>query len=333
MNKALIEIRTGSDSDIPRIKEVYKFLESLGIPYSPRILSAHRTPQIMSREARELAKNGFLVSIAAAGGSAHLPGMTASETLLPVVGLPVLTSSLDGRDSLYSIIQMPNGIPVGTVATGAGKAAAILAAQIAYNNIPNMRNQIRGGRDIKRQLANDLKTRPMVGIIKGKGVIPDSEKYREMLALIKELGLKTEEFELSVDSKDLMNNLIELEEKGAMGVIVIAPISEKNDNYLAPYVSAITDLPTICLPIAEGLVASNEPFKAILYGREAKACPIACMGLNRYKNAALYASQIAGLFDSDVQDRVGSYRADLSAAVVKKDAKLQANGVSAFLKV
>ncbi|MCL5020476.1 MAG: AIR carboxylase family protein, partial [Bacteroidetes bacterium] len=90
---ALIEIRTGSDSDIPKISEAYEFFESVGIPYSPRILSAHRTPQVMAAEAMRLSDNGFFVSIAAAGGLAHLPGMTASETVLPVVGLPVTTSN------------------------------------------------------------------------------------------------------------------------------------------------------------------------------------------------------------------------------------------------
>jgi len=127
-----IEIRTGSDSDIPRIKEAYEFLDALQIPYTPRILSAHRTPDVMAKKAQELESEGFRVSIGAAGGSAHLPGMTASETFVPVIALPVRTSTLDGVDSLYSMVQMPNGIPVGCVGIGDAKAAAELAVKIAY---------------------------------------------------------------------------------------------------------------------------------------------------------------------------------------------------------
>ena len=101
-----IEIRTGSDSDMPKISRAYKFLESLDIPFSSRILSAHRTPAEMMYAAKQLEEQGYSVSIAAAGGSAHLPGMTASETLVPVVGLPVKTTSLAGIDSLLSLIHI-----------------------------------------------------------------------------------------------------------------------------------------------------------------------------------------------------------------------------------
>jgi len=125
-----IGIIMGSDSDLPIMKDAADFLEELGIPYELTIVSAHRTPKRLYDYASSAAKRGLFVIIAGAGGSAHLPGMTASITALPVIGVPIKTKALSGVDSLYSIIQMPAGIPVATVAIDGAKNAAILAASI-----------------------------------------------------------------------------------------------------------------------------------------------------------------------------------------------------------
>ncbi|MCX8059195.1 MAG: AIR carboxylase family protein [Spirochaetes bacterium] len=110
-----IEIRTGSDSDISHIKELINLLKLVGVDFDLRVLSAHRTPERMINEARKLEKKGFILSVAVAGGSAHLPGMTASETLLPVLAIPVLTKNFNGLDSLLSSLQMPEGVPLGVL--------------------------------------------------------------------------------------------------------------------------------------------------------------------------------------------------------------------------
>lgn len=130
MGKAQVAIIMGSDSDWPTMKQAAEVLDSLGISYSKDIVSAHRTPQKMVDFASAARDNGFSVIIAGAGGAAHLPGMVASLTTLPVIGVPVPLAHMDGLDSLLSIVQMPNGVPVATVAIGAAKNAGYLAARI-----------------------------------------------------------------------------------------------------------------------------------------------------------------------------------------------------------
>ena len=120
----------GSDSDLPIMSQAAEFLEELGLPYEITIVSAHRTPHRLYEYALTAIERGLGVIIAGAGGSAHLPGMVASITTLPVIGVPIHTKTLAGVDSLYSIVQMPPGIPVATVAINGAKNAAILAASI-----------------------------------------------------------------------------------------------------------------------------------------------------------------------------------------------------------
>ncbi len=127
----MIGIIMGSKSDLGIMNEAAEFLKKLDIPYEITIVSAHRTPERLFDYAKNAQANGFKVIIAGAGGAAHLPGMVASLTALPVIGVPVKSSnSIDGWDSILSILQMPNGVPVATVALNAAQNAGILAAQI-----------------------------------------------------------------------------------------------------------------------------------------------------------------------------------------------------------
>lgn len=125
-----VGIIMGSDSDLPVMSEAAKVLDELGISYKLTVVSAHRTPKRMYDYAEQAVDNGLKVIIAGAGGAAHLPGMVASLTPLPVVGVPVKSSTMSGTDSLYSIVQMPPGVPVASVAINGAKNAGILAAQI-----------------------------------------------------------------------------------------------------------------------------------------------------------------------------------------------------------
>lgn len=128
---AKVGIIMGSKSDLPIMQEAADILEKFGIAYELNIVSAHRTPDLMVDYARNAKKRGVNVIIAGAGGAAHLPGMTATLTALPVIGVPIKSSnSIDGWDSILSILQMPNGIPVATVALNGAKNAGILAAKI-----------------------------------------------------------------------------------------------------------------------------------------------------------------------------------------------------------
>ena len=125
-----VGIIMGSDSDLPVMREAAEFLEGLGIEHEVTVVSAHRTPKRMYEYAETAKDRGLSVIIAGAGGSAHLPGMVASITTLPVIGVPIKSKSLDGVDSLYSIVQMPPGIPVATMAINGAKNAGIFAASI-----------------------------------------------------------------------------------------------------------------------------------------------------------------------------------------------------------
>ncbi|MEE9439494.1 MAG: 5-(carboxyamino)imidazole ribonucleotide mutase [Saprospiraceae bacterium] len=126
-----VSIIMGSDSDLPIMKDAATFLTDLDIPFELTVISAHRTPQRMNEYAINAHKRGIQVIVAGAGGAAHLPGMVASITPLPVIGVPIKSSnSIDGWDSILSILQMPSGIPVATVALNGGKNAGILAATI-----------------------------------------------------------------------------------------------------------------------------------------------------------------------------------------------------------
>ena len=132
----------GSDSDWPTMELAAKVLEDFGITYTAEVLSAHRMPDEMTEFAKTAAKSGYKVIIAGAGGAAHLPGMVASLTVLPVIGVPVPLANLDGMDSLLSIVQMPAGIPVATVGIGNAKNAGILAARILAVGNPNLQSKI-----------------------------------------------------------------------------------------------------------------------------------------------------------------------------------------------
>jgi len=143
--KPLVGIIMGSTSDWETMDHAAKTLEQLAIPHETRVVSAHRTPDLLFEYATSAEHRGIEVIIAGAGGAAHLPGMTASKTVLPVLGVPVESHALKGLDSLLSIAQMPGGIPVGTLAIGKAGAinAALLAAAILGNKFPEIREALR----------------------------------------------------------------------------------------------------------------------------------------------------------------------------------------------
>ena len=135
---AKVGIVMGSDSDMPIMAQAADFLDKIGIDYEMTIISAHREPDIFFNYAKSAEEKGFKVIIAGAGNAAHLPGMCAALFPMPVIGIPMKTSDLGGVDSLYSIVQMPSGIPVATVAINGGKNAGILAAKILATSDPEL---------------------------------------------------------------------------------------------------------------------------------------------------------------------------------------------------
>ena len=141
-NNPLVGIIMGSDSDFPTMNAAVEIMKDFGVPFEVKVVSAHRTPDVMREYASTAHERGIKVIIAGAGGAAHLPGMTASYTPLPVIGVPVKSSTLSGVDSLYSIVQMPGGVPVATVAIGQAKNAGLLAVQILATNDETLQNKM-----------------------------------------------------------------------------------------------------------------------------------------------------------------------------------------------
>jgi 5-(carboxyamino)imidazole ribonucleotide mutase len=153
MNNPSVGIIMGSDSDLPVLQAAAQILEELQVAYELTIVSAHRTPQRLVDYAQQAEAKGLEVIIAGAGGAAHLPGMIAAITPLPVIGVPVKTGHLQGLDSLLSIVQMPSGVPVATVAINNAKNAGILAAQMIGIKQPEVRQRVR---QYKAQLATEV---------------------------------------------------------------------------------------------------------------------------------------------------------------------------------
>lgn len=149
MEQILVGVIMGSTSDWNVMVEACKILTELKVPYEKRVVSAHRTPDLMFTYASEAEKRGLEVIIAGAGGAAHLPGMVAAKTILPVIGVPVKTSTLNGLDSLLSIVQMPGGVPVATVSIGTAGAvnAGLLAAEILAIKYPEIRKRLQARRE------------------------------------------------------------------------------------------------------------------------------------------------------------------------------------------
>lgn len=155
MTEPLVGIAMGSSTDLDTLRPAAEILERFGVPHEMRVLSAHRTPDAMAAYGREAHTRGLKVIIAAAGGAAHLPGMLAAHTPLPVIGVPVSTTSLNGLDALLSIVQMPRGVPVATVAIGGGVNAGLLAVEILATSDPELRERVLA---YKEELAQTART-------------------------------------------------------------------------------------------------------------------------------------------------------------------------------
>jgi len=154
---ARVAIVMGSKSDWPTMEEAANMLDVLGVEYTAEVVSAHRTPDKMFRFAEQAADNGIQVIIAGAGGAAHLPGMIAAKTIVPVLGVPVQSKALSGQDSLLSIVQMPRGIPVGTLAIGGAGAfnAALLASQMLATTDKELAARLQNWRNEQSQTVLD----------------------------------------------------------------------------------------------------------------------------------------------------------------------------------
>jgi phosphoribosylaminoimidazole carboxylase PurE protein len=305
----LVEIRVGSDSDLPRIEKAFATLEALEIPFSARVLSAHRTPARTAARTRELESAGVKVVIGCAGGAAHLAGVTSAETLIPVLGIPIDTTQYKGIDSLLSTIQMPEGITVGSVGVGQAEYAALFAAQVVALDNPGLRAKIRARRGLAAAVPASREFVALAG--------PKAEKpAKDAMDLLTELGVKdTAVFEGGA--------VAEMEKAGARAIIAWAP----EDALSRPAeIAARTDIPVIAAPLAPGAVSSDFLPRLLEKG------PIASVGINRPKNAALLAAMILAGGSPGVREHLRAHRERLAEEVEKKDKKLLAQGIRTYLE-
>ena len=158
-NAPPVGIAMGSDSDLPVMEDAAEVLDEFDVSYEMRVLSAHRTPGVMKEYAEAARERGVEVIIAGAGGAAHLPGMLAASTPLPVIGVPVKTSTMNGVDSLLSIVQMPGGVPVGSVAINAADNAALLAVQVLGVQDPDLRAEMAAYKDDLTETVGEMDER------------------------------------------------------------------------------------------------------------------------------------------------------------------------------
>ena len=169
--KPIVGVIMGSNSDLKYMQPAIDTLETLGVSHEAKIVSAHRTPDWMFEYASSAESRGLEVIIAAAGGAAHLPGMVASKTTLPVLGVPIPATMLNGLDSLLSIVQMPKGVPVGTLAIGEAGAvnAALLATSIVSTTRPELRERLRAWRRARTdEVLTNTSIAPMGGAVRGR---------------------------------------------------------------------------------------------------------------------------------------------------------------------
>jgi 5-(carboxyamino)imidazole ribonucleotide mutase len=288
----IIETRTGSDSDWKHMRPAYEFLRQMGIPYARRILSAHRTPDLMISESRKL-DGRYSTCIAAAGGAAHLPGMTASECNIPVIGVPVALKPFNGIDSLLSIIQMPEGVPVGVVQDPL--EAAINAVQIAYQKDVCARNRLRHY----------------------KGLEPLTEPSGSKIAVVRHARHASEQmYSRLLETADRLGlTFTELDPSSQLhgySAAIAYILLEERFLDIPGRLTHSTDMPIVTLPVSleDGCLDRLE--RMLSYG---------CMsvGVDRPMNAAIYCCQILAVHDLVLRDKLISYRKSLSDAVVRKD--------------
>lgn len=337
-----VEIRTGSDSDLPGIEDAFKFLRDVRVPYDARILSAHRTPDAMREHAIGLEKEGKRVSIGAAGGSAHLQGMTAAYSLVPVVAIPVKTSYLSGVESFYSNIQMPDGIPLGCVGIGQARAAGILAAQIASLDNLELRQRIREARGLEGKVEALNVENPQISIVlAGSTILPHptnkepQKKYDDGMKLLEQFGM---EVTRHGDIVNVGDGLVkDIESRGTAAIIALC---NEYSFYVPSHLAARTDIPVIAVPFLAEPLREHEPEKnmlckmlvSLLEEGKPVGSPVAGMGINRVPNAAIYAGLIAGIYNPAVRERVRAYRTNLAKEVSEKNEKLGALGAEDYIK-
>ena len=283
-----VAVIMGSDSDFKVMEQALSVFENHDIDYDVRITSAHRTPEEMFHFAKEAKGNGYRLIIAGAGGAAHLPGMVASITSLPVIGVPVRTRAMDGMDSALSILQMPGGVPVATVGINNAKGAAELAVKMlfCYDKVEEMAS-------------------PSIKIIYNESDI-DSEGLDKVVETLHFYGLQHEVGESTKNAMAVLNladtrleELSELIEDASSLPVITVPVK---GNVLHDFSRALQVVENVCQ------ISNN-------------SLPLAMLAVNGYQNAGIMMAKIAGIHNQEIYERVANQQERLRQQVIEKDTR------------
>lgn len=312
-----IEIRTGSDSDISHISKLIELLKEANISYSQRILSAHRTPDIMMKEAKKLEKKGFVLSIAAAGGSAHLPGMTASETILPVIAIPVLTKNFNGMDSLLSSLQMPEGVPLGVVPIDDSVSTFYFVEKIIKYIV---KDEVRKKEDekINDKILLLVEDRVEKQNDSMKKIIEIKEELERKIKIKYELELYNRENFLKEINK--FNNEHDIKYNDYSNIILFEYVSE---DLISKKISKKIKPPLLCSLIIDKNEMINFDLIFKIFTKDNEYYSMVFTGINRIQNAFLYSLKILAIKNKNIYNYLKNFVKEMKKSVIKKDKSLK----------
>jgi|GEM_PF-269093 phosphoribosylaminoimidazole carboxylase, PurE protein len=346
MSQQKVGIIMGSDSDFPVMEKALAILDEQGVAYEVRIISAHRTPEEMLHYAKEAKARGYAIIIAGAGGAAHLPGMVASMCSLPVIGVPVKSRSMEGIDSILSILQMPAGIPVATVGLNNAEGAAKLAVRMlrCHESLGSAKEHTE---ENARENVGDVLPKVKILFDESDASREDLEKVTETLHFY---GLEHEVIDLSndKDTRQSVGNNIEkmlrITRKGDTALLSEGTMTEEGVfavlnlvNFTSSEIEEInqvTTLPVIFVPTKENTPSQSDVYKNSMQTVEdickrsitfnADASSVAMLAVNGYQNAGIMLARIVGIHDVEVYNRVAYQQGRLREMVVEKDKDISA---------
>ena len=316
-----VAVIMGSDSDLPVLKGAFEQLKKLGIPFEAHVYSAHRTPAEAAAFATFARESGFGVLIAAAGKAAHLAGALAAQTTLPVIGIPVKSSTLDGLDALLSTVQMPSGMPVATVAIDGAANAALLAAQILAVEDETLAEKLLAMRKAQRSFVC-LTAKEVSTFMKKVAVIMGSDSDLPVLKgafeQLKKLGIPFEAHVYSAHRTPAeAAAFATFARESGFGVLIAAAGKAA---HLAGALAAQTTLPVIGIPVKSSTLDGLDALLSTV--QMPSGMPVATVAIDGAANAALLAAQILAVEDETLAEKLLAMRKAQHDAVIAKDAAL-----------
>ncbi|XP_031253952.1 uncharacterized protein LOC116111936 isoform X2 [Pistacia vera] len=327
-----VGIIMNSDSDLAIMNDAAKILSMCGVPYEVRTISAHRTPRMMLDYALSAQERGIRIIIAGDSSAAHLPGMVAALTPLPVIGVPLRASALDGLDSLLSVVQMPRGVPVATVAIDNARSAGLLAAKMlgVNGNVDLLARvsqyQEDAGDDVLKKAEKLQKdVTPHVEIIMGSDsdlpVMKDAAKILSLFDLPHKVKIVS-----AHRTPEMMFTYASSAQDQGISIIIAGAGGAA---HLPGMVAALTPLPVIGVPVRSSALNGIDSLLSIV--QMSGDVPVATVAINNATNAGLFAVRMLGVGNADLLGRMSQYLKDMKNDVLTKTEKLAEDGWESYL--